>query len=152
MNKPQYAISVALHGRLDHAAGDVPEWCDLSMDIVGTEHQSTWVSAWDDQATLYLTREAGQLIIDTTTKALHPYAGGSIVTLMEKALDVVVARLLDGNAQEGDKDMARGMAMMIAILYRPTNPDWMAVRDACVARINSGVREESKPNKSRRGH
>jgi hypothetical protein len=152
MKHPQYTTTVAIHGDIDHAAGDVPEWCDLSVDITSTEHHAVWVSAWDEQVTLYMTRKAGEAIIDAMHKTLHPWAGGSLVQLMEKDLDAVVDRLLSGKAQDGEKDMARGMAMMIARLRQPYNPDWTEVRDASVARVKTGVRVEPNPNKSRRGH
>lgn len=147
MKKPQYAVSVAIHGDIDHRAGDVPEWCDLSVNVTSTEHQSTWVSAWDEEVTLYMTREAGQAVIDAAFATLHPYAGQSIVQLMERDLDAVVDRLLFGKAQEDDKALARGMAMMVAILHKPLNPDWEAIRDACVARVTA-KHEVSKPTKS----
>ena len=152
MKQPQYAISVAIHGDNDHVAGDVPDWCDLSLEIESSEHNKVWCSAWDETVTLYMTRKAGQELLDAMTKLLHPYAGGSLIQLMEKDLDAVVERLLSGTAQEGEKDMARGMAMMIARFRQPYQSDWEAVRDASVARVKTGVHEESKPAKSKRGY
>lgn len=152
MKQPRYAVSVAIHGDIDRREKGVPEWCDLSMTVASDTSNDGWiVTEGRRAAVLYLTREAGQTIIDATYKTLHPYAGQSIVRLMDNRLDEVVGRLLDGTAQEGEKDMARGMAMMIAIMYQPLNPDWEAVRDASVAR-NKGTYQAPNTNKSRRGH
>lgn len=153
MKQPQYAISVAIHGDIDHRSGVAPEWCDMSVTVASNTSSKEWLAVEGGRALiLYMTRGSGEDIIDALHKTLHPYAGSSLVQLMEKDLDAVVSRLLDGTAQEGEKDMARGMAMMIARLRQPYQPDWTAVRDASVARVQTGVRVEENINKSRRGH
>ena len=125
--KPEFAFTAREHGTLDQDSGQVPSWCNFTVAV--QTGQSTTL--------LHLTSEAAQEMADVIHKRLHPYAGMSILEIMKRHLDEVVDRLMAKKAEPGDKDVARGMAMAMAILYQPLNPDWEKVRDDAMLRYNA---------------
>ncbi len=126
--QPYFEASASSHGTLDQSDGEVPQWCDLTLDVTNLSSNAT--------VRLHLTRPAGEAIIDAMHAKLHPWQAGSIIGLLQSQLDEVVARLMSGSPEPGDKDMARGMARCIAIMLNPYNPNWEQVRDDAVARYN----------------
>lgn len=127
--QPYFEVQTHCHGQADQSAGEVPAWCDLTMKIKNLSTGATEV--------LFLTRSAGEAVIDALHETLHPWQGGSIIDLMYRRLDDVVQNLLDGTAEPDDKVRARAMAEMISILVNPYRPNIDAVRDQSVERVRS---------------
>jgi len=137
--QPYFSAEAHCNGTIDQDTGKVPQWCDLTVTIEhGDQADSNWaVRNEDGSVTLFMTRAAGQVVIDVIYETLHPYSGRSIQEVMRRQLDEVVERLMTGKAEDGDKFLARGMAMAMACLRNPLNPDWEAIRDDAVDRYNA---------------
>lgn len=137
--QPYFSAEAHCIGTNLHTEGGPPEWCDLTVTVeCEREDPEEWAVRHEDgSVSLYMTRAAGQVLIDVIYSTLHPYAGRSILEVMHRQLDEVVERLLEGDAQEGDKFLARGMAMAMACLRNPVAPDWEAVRNDAVDRYNA---------------
>lgn len=136
--QPGFSAEAHSVGTNLHEKGGMPEWCDLTVTIECEDKDSPWTQKDEDGATvLYMTRAAGEVLIDVIYGMLHPYAGRSIAEVMKRQLDDVVERLMAKQAEEGDVYLARGMAMAIACLHNPINPNWEDIRDEAVARYNA---------------
>lgn len=134
--QPYFSAEAHCNGTNLQESGEVPEWCDLTVTVECLDPDAgTWARRTEDgEIVLHMTRAAGEVLIDVTYSALHPYAGRSIGEIMKRQLDEVVARLMTKTDEDGDKHLARGMAMTIACLHNPVAPDWEMVRDEAVQR------------------
>lgn len=68
-------------------------------------------------------------------------AGRSLVEMMEDELDSIVERLMNGGAAADGRDPGRaeGVAMCIAIIRQPYNPNIEAVREAAMERYEASI-------------
>lgn len=136
--QPYFEVMSWSQGTLAQERGEVPMWSDLTVQVKILSQPDGWVKMEDDDTvTLCVTRGAGEAIIDSIYEVLHPYAGRSIAHMMEQRLDEVVERLMSKKAEPGDKELARGMAMIIAIIHAPLNPNWEYIRDMAVERYHN---------------
>lgn len=111
----------------------MPAWCELVVTV--TEEGKQPVRQW-------LTRAAGELLIDVTGDALHPWSGGSIRDTIWQQLDEVTMRLMDGMPEPDDKGRAQGLAMALAIFRNPYDPPLDAIRDEAVERYEDAPVED----------
>ena len=71
-------------------------------------------------------------------------SGRSLVEMMEDELDSVVERLMNGGeAADGrDPGRAEGIAMCIALIRQPYNPNIDVVREAAMERYEAAMEED----------
>jgi hypothetical protein len=119
--QPDFEIEAAIPDANDRS---VPAWSDLTltMNMAGQHaHQ------WD------LTRAAGEAIVEALHAALHPWAGMSIIEHIWAYLDEVMDELMVAPT-EAMKGQALGLAIALAYLYNPIEPNVDAVRETAMER------------------
>lgn len=135
-NQPDFEITARIPTDKDQREGDTPEWCDLTLtfsDPIHADSEATELVA----VTVYLTRAAGEVILDTVNSALHPHAGGSARDRLWEDLDTLTDLLMDETDftdGEINRGKARGIARALAILTTPYDPDMDAITDEAMER------------------
>lgn len=129
--QPDFNITAFIPGDGDHVQQTVPGWCDLVLDI---EREGGGVQR------VHMTRRAGEVALDMVNSALHPYAGGSIRTLLWADLDALTDVIMDGiDESDMTKGKAAGVARAIAYMVNPYDVDAAleSVREEAVERWES---------------
>lgn len=131
---PVFEIEARIPDEADARNDECAEWAELILTIGSDQSEAIEVD---------LTRSAGEAIISTVGDVLHRWAGKSILESICDELDATMDGLMDGTADTDDKGYAQGLAMAIAYMYNPINPDIEQVRADAVERWES--RQESEP-------
>lgn len=133
--QPDFDIEARIPTDQEARKSLAPVWCDLAIKV--TE---------DGEPTreLFLTRAAGELLIDAVHEVMHPWSGITITEHIWRALDVVVAELVDGTAQDDSfaKGQALGLAHALACLRNPLDPPVDAIREEAMDRYNAANEED----------
>jgi hypothetical protein len=124
----------------EHVAGIVPSWCELLLKIQRVDDGSL-KPAWPLNAVLPLRRHDGELIIEVLNEVLHPDQTTVAGEAMWAALDEVVERIMKRrnkgkDPHPDDLGEARGIALAIAIVNNPMQPEPDDVRWAATERWN----------------
>lgn len=122
----------------DHSEGITPEWCELVLEITRTD-DGTLTPAFPINQRLALRRHDGELIIQVLWDTLHPTLPTAASEQIWDALDDVVDRI-QRRVERGKEPMradvgeARGLAMALASMISPMEPDLDMVRDLAMDR------------------
>jgi hypothetical protein len=125
-DQPIFNIEAIVPGAMDADMGRSPTWCDLILRVerVGTE--STDVT--------YMTRNAGESMIEALHSALHPWAGKNVQAELWNELDAVMTLLIANAADPDDKGKAQGLAFALAVITNPYAPNIDAIRALALER------------------
>jgi hypothetical protein len=122
---PQFEISARIPEESDARNDLCADWAELILTIGSDKEEPFEVD---------LTRAAGEAILETVGDVLHRWAGLSIRDHLWQELDATMDGLMGGTADPDDKGYAQGLAMAIAYMYNPINPDIEQVRADAVER------------------
>lgn len=124
----------------DHVSGVTPPWCELVLEIRRTDDESL-ITAWPINERLPLRRHDGELIIQVINDVLHPDRVSAVDGIWDE-LDAVVASIQrrverDREPLRRDVGIAYGLALALAVLANPDDPDVDAVRAEAMQRYEA---------------
>lgn len=123
MVHPHIAVSTGMPNEKQVRDGVIPPWCELVLTLAVDD---------DPARSVFLTRQAGEDIIDSIHATIHPYIGTSVCGMIEWLLDDVMDELMEGD--KANKEYARGLATAIAVLRNPHSFDVDEVRAQALQR------------------
>ncbi len=124
----------------EHDAGVVPTWCELVLTIKrNAEPYSDGPGEYPISTRMGLRRHDGELIIQVLHDVLHPnqptHAGEALWDELDMVVDRIQARVTKGKEpRQKDVGQAQGLAMALAILDSPLEPDIEEVRAVAMER------------------
>lgn len=134
---PTFEVEAWIPSERDARDGECEEWTEVILQLD---------SDLTEPVALDLTRAAGEAIISTLGDVMHRWAGKSIINHIWEELDLTMDELMAKTAEPDDAGYARGLAMALAYMYNPLNPDIEQVRADAVERWESRQPAEDDEN------
>lgn len=149
---PQFEVEARAITAAQSNSDAYPDWAEITLVLTSDDGRPG--------VKINLTRAAGEEILRTLHKVLHPWAGHSIKETIQEELDSVVGRLIsDGrpaNIEEAgnkkpikqqqedwklygeDRGQAQGLAYALAVIRNPYGPNVEAIRKEALERARDG--------------